>query len=109
MSDVVSLFVTSQLAAFALAAGTQCVMFLIYLVAYLCIITYAPASLIDHDILLANWIISIFSPSSSLLRGLLLSLNEFSVTCDGFALASNPGNIKVYGKSCPEDKFTYCD
>ena len=98
-----SLFVTSQLAAFAFAAGTQAVLFLVYLVAYLCIITYAPANSIDADILLSNWIVSLFSPSSSLLRGLLLSLNEFSVTCDGFAFASSPGNIKVYGKL-----FTSC-
>ena len=98
-----SLFVTSQLAAFAFAAGTQAVLFLIYLVAYLCIITYAPANSIDADILLSNWIVSLFSPSSSLLRGLLLSLNEFSVTCDGFAFASHPGNIKVYG-----EMFTSC-
>lgn len=38
-SYVVSLFVTSQLAAFAFAAGMQCVMFLIYFIAYMCIIT----------------------------------------------------------------------
>lgn len=38
-SYVVSLFVTSQLAAFAFAAGMQCVMFLIYFIAFLCIIT----------------------------------------------------------------------
>ncbi|KAK8200614.1 hypothetical protein M8818_005928, partial [Zalaria obscura] len=39
-SYVVSLFVTSQLAAFAFAAGMQCVMFLIYFIAYMCIITW---------------------------------------------------------------------
>lgn len=38
-SYVVSLFVTSQLAAFAFAAGLQCSMFLIYFIAYMCIIT----------------------------------------------------------------------
>jgi ATP-binding cassette subfamily A (ABC1) protein 3 len=93
----VSLFVTSQLAAFAFAAGSQAVLFLIYLVAYLCILTYAPANSIDQDILVANYVIGIFSPSPNLLRGLLLSLNEFSSACEGFALASSPGNIKVYG------------
>lgn len=37
---VVSLFTTSQLAAFAFAAGGQCSMFLLYFIAYMCIITY---------------------------------------------------------------------
>jgi len=97
MPDVVSLFVTSQLAAFAFAAGSQAVLFLAYFVAVLCILTYAPANSIDHDILVATFIISIFSPSPSLLRGLLLTLNEFSMACNGFAFASSPGNIKVYG------------
>lgn len=32
-----------------------------------------------------------------MLRALLLSLNEFSITCDGYALASYPGSITVYG------------
>jgi len=63
----------------------------------MCIITYAPANAIDKDINIAHFTISLITPAGSLLRAILLSLNEFSITCDGFSLASYPGGILVYG------------
>jgi ATP-binding cassette subfamily A (ABC1) protein 3 len=46
-SYVISLFVTSQLASFAFAAGMQCCWFLIYFIAFMAIITFAPTEDID--------------------------------------------------------------
>lgn len=96
-SYVVSLFVTSQLAAFAFAAGMQCVFFLIYFLAYMAIITYAPTEKIDSWVTIAHFTISLVTPSGNLLRSLLLTFNEFSLLCRGRERASYPGDITVYG------------
>jgi ATP-binding cassette subfamily A (ABC1) protein 3 len=96
-SYVISLFASSQLAAFAFAAGALAATFLIHFIVFMCIITFSQPALIDHNILVANFAISLISPSASLLRALLLSLNELSVTCKGFELAPYPGSITVYG------------
>jgi len=61
------------------------------------ILTFGVTNEIDNDLLIANFTISLLMPSASLLRGLLLALNEFSVTCRGFELAPYPGSITVYG------------
>ncbi|KAF2104212.1 P-loop containing nucleoside triphosphate hydrolase protein [Rhizodiscina lignyota] len=97
LSYCVSLFVSSQLAAFAFAAGGQAVFFLIYFITFMCIVTYVPATQIDHDILIAQYVIGIFFPSGNLLRSLLLTLNEFSTLCRGDQKASYPGAFSVYG------------
>lgn len=94
---VVSLFTSSQLASFAFAAGSQCVLFLIYFIAYMAIITYAPVNKIDDDITTAHFTISLITPAGNMLRALLLSLNEFSILCHGFEVPSYPGDITVYG------------
>ncbi|KAF2434403.1 ATP-binding cassette sub-family A member 7 [Tothia fuscella] len=97
-SYVVSLFVSSQLAAFAWAAGIQAVLFLCYFVSYLSILTYSPAYNIDRDLLIAHFTIALVTPAGNLLRALLLTLNEFSILCDDDGnKASYPGAITVYG------------
>ncbi|KAK3114148.1 hypothetical protein LTR53_007825 [Teratosphaeriaceae sp. CCFEE 6253] len=99
MSYVVSLFTTSQLAAFAFAAGGQCCFFLLYFICFMCLITYVPAAETDRDINIATWTIGIFFPAANLLRALFLTFNEFSVLCHGTTVASYPGGWDVYG-SC---------
>ncbi|KAF1991763.1 nod factor export ATP-binding protein I [Aulographum hederae CBS 113979] len=94
---VVSLFVTSQLAAFAIAAGGQCCFFLLYFIMYLAIITYAPVDEIDRDVTIGHFTIALITPSGNLLRALLLSLNEFSLLCRDREVAPYPGDITVYG------------
>jgi ATP-binding cassette subfamily A (ABC1) protein 3 len=98
LSYVVSLFVASALAAFAWAVGIQAVLFLAYFIAYLTILTYSPTYAIDHDIVIAHFTLALITPAGNLLRALLLTLNEFSILCDGGEQkASYPGGIKVYG------------
>ncbi|KAF2499146.1 hypothetical protein BU16DRAFT_479678 [Lophium mytilinum] len=94
---VVSLFVTSQLAAFAFVAGGQAVFYLIYFIMYMSILTYSPANRIDHDLTLSHFIFATITPAGNLLRSMLLALNEFSLLCRGKEVASYPGSITVYG------------
>lgn len=96
-SYVVSLFTTSTLAAFAFSAGVQCLLFLIYFIAYLAILTYAPVNRIDDSITIAHFTISLVSPSANLARALLVTLNEFSLNCRDYSYITYPGGILVYG------------
>lgn len=97
VSYCVSLFVSSSLAAFAFAAGGQAVLFLIYFITFMCIVTYTAATQIDQNILKAQWALGLFFPSGNLLRSLFLTLNEFSTLCRGDHPASYPGDWNVYG------------
>ncbi|KAM3423646.1 hypothetical protein BST61_g1066 [Cercospora zeina] len=96
---VVSLYTTSQLATFAFAAGGQCSFFLLYFVAFMCIITYIPAAEIDSSLDVLQYTMSLFFPAANLLRSLLLTLNQFSILCRNNEVASYPGAFRVYG-SC---------
>ncbi|KAH8812990.1 hypothetical protein F5884DRAFT_856278 [Xylogone sp. PMI_703] len=97
LSYVVSLFARSQLSAFAFAAAGQAIFFLIYLIAYICVVTYSPINRIDSDLLIVHFVISILTPMGSFIRTMFLALNIFSTTCSGNHLASYPGGILQYG------------
>ncbi|KAL5122051.1 hypothetical protein ACEQ8H_000268 [Pleosporales sp. CAS-2024a] len=96
-SYMISLVVASQLAAFAFAAGGMVSLYLIYFIGYMAILTYAPAYAIDSYLEYFHWTVSLVSPAASLLRTQLLSLNSFSVLCDGNRIPSYPGALRVYG------------
>jgi ATP-binding cassette, subfamily A (ABC1), member 3 len=97
LSYVISLLSRSQLAAFAFAAAGQAVMFLLYFIAYMSILTYSPIDRIDTDVNIAHFTIAIISPVANLTRALFISLNVFSLTCRDRAFASYPGAMTVYG------------
>lgn len=94
---MVSLFTNSQLACFAFAAGGQAVFFLLYFIMYMSILTYSPAYRVNSDLTTAHFAYSIISPAGSMIRSLLLTLNEFSLLCEGTSIAPYPGALKVYG------------
>ncbi|KAI2621983.1 P-loop containing nucleoside triphosphate hydrolase protein [Hypomontagnella submonticulosa] len=96
-SYVISLFCGNQLSTYAFSAAGQAVGFLIYLIAYLCVLTFAPANLIDSSILISHFVISAFVPIGSVVRTMFVALNLFSVACDGYQLQSNPGAMTAYG------------
>ncbi|KAL9117183.1 MAG: hypothetical protein Q9187_006284, partial [Circinaria calcarea] len=96
-SYVVSLFAKSQLAAFAIAAGSQAVMFLLYIIAYLSVLTYAPVDKIDSYLLIVHFTIGFFFPTANLIRALFVSLNIFSIICRDRSVASEPNGITIYG------------
>ena len=98
MSYVISLVARSQLAAFAFSAGGQAVMFLLYFIAYLSVLTYAPTTQVDNDLLIAHFTIGLITPAGNLVRALFVALNVFATTCEGHTtLASYPGRITLYG------------
>ncbi|GIK00164.1 hypothetical protein Aspvir_004184 [Aspergillus viridinutans] len=97
LSYVVSLFSKSQLAAFAIAAGGQCVLFLIYFIAYMSVLTYAPTQKVDEYLEITHFTIGLIAPSANLLRAMFTSLNTFSILCRGREIASYPGEVTLYG------------
>ena len=97
LSYVISLFSRSQLAAFAFAAGGQAVMFLLYFIAYLSVLTYSPTNKVDSYLLVTHFTIALVTPAGNLIRALFVALNVFSVLCEGNQVASYPGKITLYG------------
>ena len=97
LSYVISLFSRSQLAAFAFAAGGQAVMFLLYFIAYLSVLTYSPTNKVDNYLLVTHFTIGLITPAGNLIRALFVALNVFSVLCEGNQIASYPGKITLYG------------
>ncbi|KAI2468356.1 P-loop containing nucleoside triphosphate hydrolase protein [Annulohypoxylon bovei var. microspora] len=96
-SYVISLFCGNQLSTYAFSAAGQAVGFLIYLIAYLCVITYSSVQSIDSSILVAHFVISAFLPIGSVVRTMFITLNLFSVTCDGDQIQPNPAALTAYG------------
>jgi len=97
LSYVISLFSRSQLASFAFAAGGQAVMFLLYFIAYLSVLTYSPTNKVDDYLLVTHFTIGLITPSGNLIRALFVALNVFSTTCAGNQIASYPGKITLFG------------
>lgn len=97
LSYFISLFARSQLAAFAIAAGYQATMFLLYFIAYLSVQTYAPVDKLDGYINVTHFTIGLITPSGNLIRALFASLNIFSIDCKDRSIASYPGEITLYG------------
>jgi ATP-binding cassette subfamily A (ABC1) protein 3 len=95
----ISLITKSQLSAFAFAAGSQAVMFLIYLIAYMSILTYAQPGDEDRMTDYATYVFCALSPISCLTHAFFVSLNSFSIDCQGESLISYPGTFRLYGCS----------
>ncbi|KAI0931158.1 hypothetical protein AcV5_005295 [Taiwanofungus camphoratus] len=98
-SYCVSLAVASPLAAFAVSAGYQVILFLLYLAGYLLTITYAEASLVNRDITIIHYTMSVLAPIASALRAAFVSVDLFSLLCDGNseATSSGLGHLSRYG------------
>ncbi|KAF2971036.1 hypothetical protein GQX73_g2625 [Xylaria multiplex] len=97
LSYVISLFCSNQLSTYAFSAAGQAVGFLIYLIAYLVVQTYAPINKIDSSLLIVHFVVSIFAPIGSVVRTLFVALNLFSSACDDQQLRNNPGSLLAYG------------
>ncbi|TBU26630.1 P-loop containing nucleoside triphosphate hydrolase protein [Dichomitus squalens] len=98
-SYCVSLAVASPLAAFALSAGYQVIMFVLYLAGYLLTLTYAKTSDAGTDLTIIHYTMSVLSPVASPLRASFVSVNLFSLLCDGTSpvTSSSLGDISRYG------------
>ncbi|KAK9467174.1 hypothetical protein V1512DRAFT_262126 [Lipomyces arxii] len=94
---VVSLIAATQLAAFAIVAAFQCIYFLVYLVSYLAVNTFAPALRTDVIIDQVYFALAIVAPMPNLIKGLFLALNLFTSMCDGEEEFAYYGNIRAFG------------
>lgn len=92
-----SLICNSALATFAMSSVVQGLGFAVYLIAFLFILTYSPASDADRNILIGHWVIAAVFPTGSLVRALMVSQNIFSTTCTRDVLQSNPAAMTAYG------------
>ncbi|KAF6823303.1 ABC transporter [Colletotrichum musicola] len=97
LAYVISLFCKTQLSTYAWVAAGQAVMFLLYLVAYMCTVTYAPVTRVDDYLIVVHFVISAVAPIGSVVRAMFLTLNLFSTACDGRQLATNPSGVLQYG------------
>lgn len=97
LSYVISLFSRSQLAAWSIAAAGQAIMFLLYFIAYMSILTYVGAADQPRIINIAHFTIAAIAPICNVQRALFVALNVFSITCHNQQLAPYPGEITVYG------------
>ncbi|KAG1886233.1 hypothetical protein F4604DRAFT_1675882 [Suillus subluteus] len=95
----VSLFMSSPLSSFAAVAGYQIVMYIMYLGAYLLTLTYALPSQSSAIITIIHFTFSVLSPVASVMRAAFVSINLFSLLCDGTTpvTTSSLGDILRYG------------
>ncbi|KAF2690427.1 putative ABC transporter [Lentithecium fluviatile CBS 122367] len=98
-SYMVALFAKSQLSAFAIAAGLQAFMLLMYFTGVMNITTNMEASKVDSTIEIFNYTFNLVTPIGNLTRALFIAMNMFSSLCRGAPprMATYPGEIKLYG------------
>ncbi|KAF5648374.1 ABC transporter [Fusarium sp. NRRL 52700] len=94
---LVSLFTKTQLGTYAWAAASQTLILVVYIIAYMSVLTYSPVSKVDSSLRLVHFVISAFAPIGSALKALFISTNLFSTACDGNSLTENPSGILYYG------------
>ncbi|TFK69897.1 P-loop containing nucleoside triphosphate hydrolase protein [Pluteus cervinus] len=97
-----SLIASSPLAAFAIVAAYQSVVFILYITTYLLVLTYAKTSDASSLVTTLHFTLSIVSPVTSVTRASLISLNLFSLLCVGTnsgedVSTSSMGTILRYG------------
>jgi ATP-binding cassette, subfamily A (ABC1), member 3 len=78
-----SLFLSSSLAAWAIVAGWNVIWFLLYLAADLLLLTYDKSANAGKHLTVVYFTMGIISPVIPLIRAALVSLNVFSLLCDG--------------------------
>lgn len=97
LSFVVSLFVQSQLAAFAVVAAYQAVMVLVFLVGYLSTQTFGDPMTMDKNTRIIYFTIATIAPSQSLMRAMFVTFNMFGILCGFGTQVSYMGDILAFG------------
>ncbi|KAH9226166.1 hypothetical protein K456DRAFT_58892 [Colletotrichum gloeosporioides 23] len=97
VSYIFSLFMKSQVATFAAIMAYNSVGFAIYLIAFLYILTFSPATVSDRNILIGHYTIAAFFPVANVCRAMIIGLNTFNLACDSTAFYSYPGTLNAYG------------
>lgn len=94
---IVSLFVKSQLAAFAVVAAYQAVMVLVYLVGYLATQTFGDPNKIESQTRIIFFTIAVISPAQSLMQALFVTFNMFGILCGFGTQIQYMGDIRAFG------------
>lgn len=97
LSYIFSLFMKSQVATFAAIMAYNSVGFAIYLIAFLYILTFSPATVSDRNILIGHYTVAAFFPVANVCRAMIIGLNTFNLACDSTAFYSYPGTLNAYG------------
>ncbi|RSM18497.1 hypothetical protein CDV31_002633 [Fusarium ambrosium] len=96
-SYVLSLRAKSQLAVFAISAGVQVLLYLIFFIANTTTFTFQDPADQSSILNIIFYVMGIVSPVASLGRSIYLSINLWGISCQGRDFASYPGAIDVYG------------
>ncbi|CAH0051488.1 unnamed protein product [Clonostachys solani] len=95
---VLSLFVSSQLDAFAIGAAVQAAAYFIFFVANtITFSTNTDPSSLNTTLNTIFYSLGFLTPAFSMTRALYVSLNMYGISCQDDHLASYPGSIGVYG------------
>ncbi|KAG9083681.1 hypothetical protein FRC06_004419 [Ceratobasidium sp. 370] len=94
---VVSTLAKSPLASFAIAGGYNCLMSMLYGSAYIFTLTYTQPSDSERALGIVHYTLSLISPVISVVRAAIVSVNLFSVLCDGLGDYS-PGSPLMINK-----------
>ncbi|KAL6361883.1 hypothetical protein LRP88_05363 [Fusarium phalaenopsidis] len=94
---LISLFTKTQLGTYAWAAATQMFVFVVYVIAYMSVLTYTPVTRVDSSLRIVHFVASIFAPIGSMARALFVTTNLFSTACDENTVTTNPSGILYYG------------
>ncbi|KAK5172022.1 uncharacterized protein LTR77_003659 [Saxophila tyrrhenica] len=97
LAYAISLACNTVLAAFAMVAGYQAVSVLIYFILYLVLLTFGSAELLQSNLEVVQFTYGLICPAGSLLRVLLLALNQSQLLCRERSFAGDPGSIEIYG------------
>lgn len=96
-SYIFSLFLPSQLAAFAVVALYQSVFNLIYLIGFFVTEVFAPPKHVENYAQAIYFGVGVIAPIFSLNRAVYVSFNFFNLLCDGNLSIRSPGHILAYG------------
>ncbi|KJX98170.1 abc transporter like protein [Zymoseptoria brevis] len=96
-SYVISLFAPSQLAGVAMTVIVQVVIAMLYFVGCFLTVDMAENAVIPRNLDILYYTIALICPAVSLLRALLVTMNIYSISCDGSTLASYGGAIDLFG------------
>ncbi|KAF4455632.1 ABC transporter [Fusarium albosuccineum] len=97
MAYFISLFTKTQLGTYAWAAASQLLIIVVYVIAYMSLLTYAPVTKVDGFLRIAHFVISAVAPIGSMIKALFITTNLFSTACDGTDVTTNPSGILYYG------------
>lgn len=96
---MISLFAKSQLAAFAIAAGSQAFLLLMYFTGVMNIQSNIEASRVNDALDIFNLTFTLITPIGNLIRSLIISMNLFNSLCrdNPPRIATYPGEFKLFG------------